>query len=163
MEPYSQSQESPKQANMPLKVFEIVVFIAVLVFSAWYYYTNFYLQKTSQILQLEEIRAQIKNAIEKRDVALCPTIQSSFTDSAVPFPDKDPFGEIAVLDNECVTAVEKLKALDVNNAIVIRAIQEKNEKLCELAEKSFKSTCVDAVRSGISGTVKPLADPILGR
>lgn len=162
MEQYSQSQENSKQTNAPLKVFEIVVFIVVVVFAVWYYYTNFYLQKTSSLLRTEEVRAQRQLAIEKRSTALCPTIQSSFGNSAAPFPDKDPFGGSSMLDKECVTAINRLNALDAGNALVIRAIKEKNEKLCDTAEKSFRDTCVKAVRAGIA-SAEPLSNPILGR
>lgn len=162
MEQYSQSQENPKQTNAPLKVFEIVILTVAVVFAVWYYYTNFYLQKSSPLLQPEEVRAQRQLAIEKRSTALCPTVQSSFANSAAPFPDKDPFGESSMLDKECVTAIDRLNALDASNALVIRAIKEKNERLCDIAEKSFRDTCVKAVRAGIASAL-PLSNPILGR
>lgn len=136
-----------KNTHIPLKIFEVAVSIAVVVSAV--YYVAFY-QKNALQKSQEEFQKQKEEAISKRDASLCPGVMSPFD------------GSIAA-DKECLAAIKQLTYLDSLNALVVRAIKEKNEKLCSTAEKSFSEVCVKAARDAISGNVKPPENPILGR
>lgn len=136
-----------KNTHIPLKIFEIAVFIAVV--AAAIYYFAFY-QKNALQKSQEEFQQQKEEAIAKRDASMCPGVTS-------------PFDGSVAADKECIAAVKQLTVLDSLNALVVRAIKEKNEKLCNAAEKSFREVCAKAVRDAISGNAKPLENPILGR
>lgn len=139
-----QPQEEKKHTS--LKVFEIVIFIAVVI-GALYYYI-FYIRNAPKVSQ-EQIQKQRQEAIAKRDVSLCPSVENLFNNSV---------GADAV----CVSAIKNLTTLDTLNTLIVRAIKEKNEKLCSTAEKSFSDVCVKAVRDSISGKVKPPVNPMMG-
>lgn len=142
---YTPSQE--KHMSMPLKIFEMVIFIVVVIGAGYYFF--FY---PKMVLQREQaqIQKQKEEAIAKRDANLCPAVTS-------------PFDGSAMTDKECITSIKQLTSLDALNTLVIRAIKEKNEKLCGAVEKSFNEVCVKAVRDAISGKVKPPVNPLLGQ
>ena len=143
-------QEQKENKHTSLKVFEIVIFVAIVI-GALYYYV-FYIKnapKVSPNVTQEQIQKQTQGAIVKRDANLCPSIQS-------------PFGGF-VTDAGCVTAIKDLSTLDAVNTTIVRAIKEKNTKLCDTLDKDFKSVCIQAVKDDISGTTKTITNPLLGR
>jgi len=148
-------EESP-QPNVPLKILEVVITIAVFVGVAYYY--TFYIkspqknpptQAQSQVQTQTPIQKQTQNAIQKRDATLCPQVNSPFTNAMS-------------ADAGCITAVKNLTTLDAVNITIVRAIKEKNTKLCDFVGKDFKDVCVKAVQDAISGTTKIITNPLLG-
>ena len=88
-------------------------------------------------VQKQDFQKQTQEAIAKRDISSCPVVNSPF--------------DGLITDTNCVSAIKNLTTLDTFNALVIRAIKEKNEKLCDSAGKDSKEVCVKAVKDAISG------------
>lgn len=145
---YVSPREVPKYSHLPLKTLGITTIIAVSIVSyAFYLKTH---PKTIQTQTQAQAQKQIQEAIQKRDTSLCPQVTNPFTDTKGP-------------DAGCVSAIKNLTTLDAVNTIIVRAIKEKNEKLCDSAGTDFKDACVKAVRDSLSGTAKTAVNPLLGR
>ena len=142
---YSTPPPQEENKHTSLKAFEIVVFIAIIIGAIYYYI--FYIKSSPKVLQ-EQIQKQTQEAIAKRDISSCPVVNSPF--------------DGLITDTNCVSAIKNLTTLDTFNALVIRAIKEKNEKLCDSAGKDSKEVCVKAVKDAISGTAKPAVNPMMG-
>lgn len=148
--------------SVPLKILKVVSVAAIIIGMVWgyIYYQNISNQRNALLQEQQEktqpeekttlVNKQTQEAIQKRDASLCPQVASPFTNIKVP-------------DAGCVSAIKNLTTLDTVNTIIVRAIKEKNEKLCDTVEKSFKEVCIQAVRDAKNGVVKTITNPLLGR
>ncbi|MBI2046026.1 MAG: hypothetical protein HYT28_01215 [Parcubacteria group bacterium] len=124
-----------------------------------------------QVLQIEcktaiESSVYSKKALLQNDPAVCDSISDAFLKERCKDPftsrvaiqnkdasacpsGKDMLGKSIMFDPTCVATINNATALDAYRALVLRAIQEKNESLCNTAEKKLQSACVGAVRDGI--------------
>lgn len=147
---YVSPHEVPKYSHLPLKTLGITTIIAVIIVSYVFYLKNHPKTIQTQTQTQAQAQKQIQEAIQKRDASLCPQVASPFTDTKGP-------------DAGCVSATKNMTALDTANLLIVRAIKEKNEKLCDTVEKSFKEVCIQAVRDAKNGVAKTITNPLLGR
>lgn len=135
-----------------------------------------------------------KEAIEKKDVSLCPMIKNTtgpavfadvkcqdlvYMSIASEKKDSSLCDKVTekVLRDVCVSGIkealskakaqsveiEHQKELDSYRGLVLRAISEKNEKLCDLVKEKWHDPCVKAVREGITGAWSVKTLPVAGQ
>lgn len=99
-------------------------------------------------------------ASEKKDSSLCDLIIEEVIRGVCVSNTKEA---ISKSETQSVT-IDRQKELDLYRELVLRAIREKNEKLCGSVKEKWRDNCIIAVREGINGiesSVKIL--PVAGR